>query len=301
MSERQTGPVDGRSAASRTSATPERDPHKLYKKYRSDMAEFLVKSLALMNDAIGPEVGYEEGHPSSAADLERDPFVAIQLQARLLMKKARLHVAAVLTANHNSNLHSLSVQMRPALECAGQVVMVFHNLFISRRPDPDSIAQYLNADYYQTMQRLTRGQLGHDYLLKAIASADPLDPPRKAKRFNESDTVKSLEGGPDWYSFLSNHFHHRNVDALRGPSYLGGVTSNNTAVDQLAFAEFLGYLTHQILVMISHAALSPTTNLETDPFLAKVFALIADRRSTTEAHRNALAAVSPQPNQVAPD
>ena len=268
--------------------------------YRSAMAEVLTKSLSLMAEAIGTDTGEEEFTPGRAADIERDPFVAIQLQARLLVKKARLHVIAALSANRNSNLHSLSVQMRPALECAGQVVLVFHNLFTAMRPDPDAIGRYLNADFYQTMQRLTQGQLGHDYLLKEIASADPAAPRRKAKRFNESDTVKSLEGGPDWYSFLSDRFHHRNVDALEGPSCLGGVMSNNTTVDQLAFAESLGYFAHQILVMVSHAALSPTTNLETDPFLAKVFALIADRRAATEAFRNAMPSVAPAPDQGAP-
>ena len=265
------------------------------------MAAFLNKSLALMNDTIGPEVGYEGVNPGTAADMERDPFLGIQLPARLLMKKARLHVIAVLTANRNSNLHSLAVQMRPALECAGQVVLVFQNLFTAMRPDPDAIAGYLRADYYQTMQRLTRGQLGHDYLLKAIASVGTIPSRRKAKRFNESDTVKSLEGGANWYSYLSDHFQHRNVDALHGTSYSGGVMSNNTVVDQLAFAEFLGYLAHQILVMISHAALSPTTNLETDPFLARVFALMADRRAATDRFRNAMASVSPPPDQTAPD
>ena len=301
VSERQTGSADERGAPSRTTPASEINPHALCVRYRTAMATFLNRALALVNDAIGPEVGYDGVNLGTAAEMERDPFLAIQLPARLLMKKAPLHVIAVLNANRNSNLRSLAVQMGPALECAGQVVLVFHNLFTSMRPDPDAIARYLNADYYQTMQRLTRGRLGHDYLLKAISSADPMAPRRKAKRFSESDTVKSLEGGSDWYSYLSDHFQHRNVEALQGPSYSGGVESNSTAVDQLAFAEFLGYLAHQILVMTSHAALTPTTNLETDPFLKKVFALIADRRAAAEGYRNAMATMSPPRNQSTPD
>ena len=301
MSKRQTGFADGRGASSRTPPASELNPHALCVKYRSAMAAFLNKALALMNDAIGPEVGHEGASLGAAADMEHDPFLAIQLSARLLMKKARLHVVAVLNANRNSNLHSMAVQMRPALECAGQVVLVFHNIFTAVRPAPEAIAQYLNSDYYQTMQRLTRGRLGHDYLLKAINSAEPMAPRRKAKRFRESDKVKSLEGGSDWYSYLSDHFQHRNVDALQGPSYLGGVKSNSTALDQLAFAEFLGYLAHQILVMTSHAALTPTTNLETDPFLNKAFALIGDRRAAAEGYRNAMTTISPPHNHATPD
>ena len=248
-----------------------------------------------MNDAIGPELGYEGVDADTKAEMKQDPFLAIRLQARLLTKKARLHVFAVLTANRNSNLHSLAVQMRPALECAGQVVLVFQNLFTAMRRDPDTVAQYLNSDYIQTMQRLTRGQLG-DHRLKAVATADPMAPRRKAKRFNESDTVKSLEGGSDWYDYLTDHFHRSNRDALRGPSHMGGVRSNGTAVDQLAFARFLGYLAHQMLVMIAHAALSPTTNPETDPFLAKVFALLADRRVAAASYLDALVPIEPPPN-----
>ena len=256
VTERQAGFAD-EGELPRTSAAHLSAPHALCVEYRRAMADFLNQALALMNNAIGPEVGYEGVDAGTAARMEQDPFLAIRLPARLLMQKARLHVFAVLTANRNSNLHSLAVQMRPALECAGQLVLVFHNLFTAMRPDPNAIAQYLNADYYQTMQRLTRGKLSHDYLLKAIATADVMAQRRKAKRFNESDTVKSLEGGPDWYDYLSEHFHHSNLDALRGPSHLGGVRSNSTAADHLAFAECLGYLAHQMLVMIAHATLSP--------------------------------------------
>lgn len=296
VTERQAGSANEGGDLPRTSHAPPSDTRALCVEYRKTMADFLNRALALLNDAIGPELGDEGVDAGTAAKMQQDPFLAIQLQARLLMKKARLHVFAVLTANRNSNLHSLTVQMRPALECAGQVVLVFHNLFTAMRRDPDAIAQYLNADYFQTMQRLTRGKLGDDYLLKAIATADPMSQRRKAKRFDESDTVKSLEGGSDWYDYLSEHFHHSKRDALRGPSHLGGVRFNSTAIDQLAFAEFLGYLAHQILVMIAHAALSPTTNPETDPFLAKVFALLADRRAAAASYRNALAPIAPPPD-----
>ena len=151
------------------------------------------------------------------------------------------------------------------------------------------------------MQRLTRGRLGHDYLLKAINSADPMAPRRKAKRFRESDKVKSLEGGSDWYSYLKRPLPTPQCRRSPRPSYLGGVKSNSTALDQLAFAEFLGYLAHQILVMTSHAALTPTTNPETDPFLKKAFALIGDRRAAAEGYRNAMTTNSPPHNHATPD
>ena len=95
-----------------------------------------------------------------------------------------------------------------------------------------------------------------------------------------------------WYDYLSR-FHHPTLDTLRGPSFLGGVSSNNTRQDQLAFAALLDYLAHQMLVMVSHAALSPTTDLDTDPFLAEVFARLAEKRAETARHRAVLASMCP--------
>ena len=141
-------------------------------KYRGAMAGFLKSSLAFMGHTAGPQTGHPGLDADTKAELDRDSFHVFRLHAILLVRKARLHVIAVLIANRNSNLHSLAVQMRPALECVGQVVSVFHNLFIAS--DPDLVHQYLNADYLQTMQRQTKGHFGRDYLLESIAKADPL-------------------------------------------------------------------------------------------------------------------------------
>ena len=284
----------GDSAVPRIGQDAQMNAGEVCAEYRRVMADFLARSLALMNDAIGLDLGYEGGDKVTTAEWERDPFLVLRLHARLLMKKARLHVVAVLAANRSSNHHSLAVQMRPALECAGQVVLVFHNLFTALRPDPDSVARYINSDYYQTMQCLTKGKLGHDQLLKQIAVVDPMAPHRKGKKsFSESDTVKSLEGGPEWYANLSEYFQHSELEALRGRSFSGGVTSNSTVYDELAFAVFLEYIAHQMLVMIAHGVLSPATNLETDPFLGKVFAVLAERRAATDRYRKALAPIAP--------
>ena len=258
--------------------------------YRAAMAGFLKSSLAFMGHTAGPQTGHPGLDADTTAELERDPFHVFRLHAVLLVRKARLHVLAVLVANHNSNLHSLAVQMRPALECAGQVVSIFNGLFIAS--DPDSVGKYLNADYLQTMQRYTKGQLGRDHLLESIAKVDPLGFHRKPKRLYESDKVQSLEGGPAWYDYLSR-FHHPEIDTLRGPSFLGGVGSISTPHEQLAFAALLDYLALQMLVMVAHAALSPSTDPGTDPFLAKVFARTAEKRAATRRHRAALTSIFP--------
>ena len=274
------------------------EPHHLYpqlvSEYRAAMAGFLKSSLPLMVRSAGSETSHPGFDDDTIAEFERDPFHVFRVTAGVLMRKARLHVIAVLVANRDSNLHSLAVQMRPALECAGQVVSVFHNLFIEK--DSNALGQYFNADYLQTMQRLSKGEVDRSDLLETIAKADPQGSRRKPKRLLQSAKVRSLEGGPSMYEYLSL-FHHPKLGTLRGPSCTGGVSSNNTLGDQLAFATLLDYLAHQMLVMIAHAALSPTTDLDTDPFIAKVFAQLAEKRAATQHHRALLPAVfsTPEP------
>ncbi len=260
----------------------------LVSEYRAAMAGFLKSSLPLMVRSAGSETSHPGLDENTIAEFERDPFHVFRVHAAVLMRKARLHVIAVLVANRDGNLHSLAVQMRPALECAGQVVSVFHKLLIEK--DSSALGQYFNADYLQTMQRVSKGQVDRSYFLDTIAKADPLGSRRKPKRLLQSAKVRSLEGSPGMYDYLSL-FHHPKLGTLRGPSCTGGVSSNDTLSDQLAFATLLDYLAHQMLVMIAHAALSPTTDSDTDPFIATVFAQLAEKRAATQHHRALLSAI----------
>ena len=87
--------------------------------YRAAIAGFLESSLPLMVHTAGSQTGRPGLDADTRAELERNSFHVFRLHAVLLVRKARLHVIAVLAANRNSNLHSLAVRMRPALECAG--------------------------------------------------------------------------------------------------------------------------------------------------------------------------------------
>ena len=216
---------DGDGDAAKTGPAAHANTHAIATDYRAAMAAFLEAALRLLNDAIGPEPGYEGDSPDARAELQRDPFNAFRLQARLLMTKSRLHVFAVLAANHASNLHSLAVQMRPALECAGQVVLVYRELFIAINPDPNSVLRYVNRGLLPDHVAFHQRPESERQLIDKITAADPMGSRLKARRFNESDTVKPLDGGPGFYSYLSNCFQHSTPNELRGPSHGGGVMS----------------------------------------------------------------------------
>ena len=118
-----------------------------------------------------------------------------------------------------------STEMRPALECAGQVVSMFKDLYGKAPGAENRISRYLNADYYQTIIRLSRGQMDHREILEQINAAVPTrsEPVRKIRSFRESEKVKDLEFGEIWYGHLSDCFFHSELPALKNHSYFGGV------------------------------------------------------------------------------
>ena len=104
-------------------------------RYCAGVAQLLLKLVAVTGEIERSlDVAGDGGESSTRAVLEDDPTAIFRLMCTLLLRKARLHAIAVLRANETGNVHSLAVQMRPVLECAGQVVLIFHNLMIER-PD----------------------------------------------------------------------------------------------------------------------------------------------------------------------
>ena len=227
-------------------------------RYRAGTARVLAGSIAQsgeierrLNAAVDGDVA------SKRADLERDPNGALRMMCALLLRKARLHMVAVVRANATCNVHSLAVQARPVLECAGQVVLLFHNTVIAPEKGEGVVGGYLNADFYGTIIRLTKGEVGHQELLGMISSAsgEP-EGGRSGARLRQSDKVDMLNGGKDWYDYLSEYFCHGNGN-LRGDSWQGGVVSTNTRRDEFACAGIMDYLVNQVAVMNAYAMLCP--------------------------------------------
>lgn len=193
---------------------------------------------------------------SLQAILERESTGAYRLYCALLLHKAGLHMGAVVRANERANVHSLAVQMRPILECAGQVVHIFHNLMVEpkREVGRRAILEYANADFYETTIRLTKGDIGQGELLKTISEAATMwaTNVRGFRRLTKTSKVAKLQGGEAWYRYLSDHFCHGKAD-WTGPSWRGGVGPR----DGFTFAGFMDYLVEQVAVMNLYASLCP--------------------------------------------
>ena len=150
-------------------------------------------------------------------------------QAATTAAGSELHTVAVLRANETNNLHSLAVQMRPVLECAGQVVFYFHNRMIApdllmvRERALEVVGDRLNADHYQTFRARTKGKVSPEELREVEAQeaaaafvGAPKPKTRKGGRLNQADKVAMLQGGQEWCRYLSDHFSHGKVANWRG-------------------------------------------------------------------------------------
>lgn len=216
--------------------------------------------------------------------------MALETTTGLLVRKACLHVTAALSANEASNMHSLAAQMRPALECAGQVVTTMKDLIAGSSKDNSAMLSRAKDDYYKTITRLTQGQINPRDLLPNIAKVqlanDEINPAKG--RFQLQDTVKDLEFGREWYSHLSECFFHPDLSLLKGRSYCGGVQLDNSADDRIAFGFLLDYLTDQVLIMIRYAAMcTPETKVKKQHYMRAV-ALAKEKRKGLASYRGTL-------------
>ena len=246
-------------------------------------------------------LGKTKGDIASASSFpETDPARVYRIISTLLLSKARIHTLAVLRANETNNMHSLAVQARPVLECAGQVVLIFHHLIIA--PDVqmeperaiDKVTSHLDADYYQTLIRATKGNVGHEELLQKITEAAeaaaksfgmPIPERRKGKPMRQADKVAMLPGGKNWYDYLSKYFCHGDAN-WTGPSWQGGVGSMDLT-HELTFMGLMLYLVDQVAVMNAYASLCPVAGDDAggraDAALARLCKVRADSATLLNA------------------
>ena len=259
-------------------------------RYRTGMANLLAKLVGSVGETERwLPVATEGDKASSLADSEGDPSVPFQTMGVLLLRMAQLHMIAVLRANQNGNVHSLAVQMRPVLECAGQVVFIFHNLMIDPERGPSEVSSYLNADYYRTYIGLIEGDDRHEQLLTQIlnASGRSKEELGKVRGLRQADKVKPLKGGQDWYRYLSEYFCHGRAD-WRGHSLQGGVTSVNTVQDEYALAGLMDYLVNQVAVMNAYAALCPVAGEMAHERIESTLAQLHEVRAATKSFKDDL-------------
>lgn len=241
------------------------------RRWRASMAGLLAEVLET-TDQLERWLGVADGFLDTSRRVEERICPVAQLGSTfaLVLRKARTHAEAVLRANAGNSMHSLGVQMRTVLECAGQVVYALHYLrFAPEAQDPvramETFGNRINADFYQTFRRAVRGLSKKRLREMAVEAQEaaarnagaPAPTGRRTWALRQTDKADTLRGGRDWYSHLSSHFMHGGEVDWDGSSWRGGVVSNDSFEDELGFLLSLDYLTGQVATMNAYAALFP--------------------------------------------
>ncbi len=263
--------------------------------YRTGMANLLAELV----DAVEAteqwlNVDVEGDEASARVVLKGHPTGVFRIICAQLLRKAKLHMIAMLRANESNNVHSLAVQMRPVLECAGQVVLVFHNLMFEPEHGERAFHRYIIADYYRTIIGMSKGKVSHEQLLTQIKETSGMleAEVEKGSSLKQADKVASLDGGKAWYDYLSKYFRHGDGD-WRGLSWQGGVSSVNTVQDEYAFAGLMDYLVNQVAVMNAYAALCPMSGRVEHGRIESTLAHLQEIRAVTRELRDRARLVIP--------
>ena len=237
--------------------------------YRGTMVRYLGEAQEMIGQLLSG-ADFEGAFPHIFGNPENDPRIALRNENGLLLRKAQLHIEAVLRANKSNNLHSLAVQMRVVLECAAQVRSKANSVC---EGSPEALARTLNtteSDYQYAMLAASRGQVDLKTIRDGIANARRgigQHGVERPKRVTVADRIESLSGGSGWYDYLSEFFCHPEADVLAGSVFLGGVVSAGASELHLTFAVFLEYLTNEVMVMLAGSGvLLIAINGDTQPF-----------------------------------
>lgn len=238
--------------------------------YRNTMVEYLTESQEMIQQLLS-EADFECSFPYIFGNpKEVNAEVSVQSECGLMLRKAQLHIEAVLRANSYNNLHSLAVHMRVILECAAQVVS---QASAAHDGTEKSVRKALNAleyDFQSAMFRLARGGISRNEILDMIIVAregieeESNESPTKV---SIHDKIDFLPSGRDCYDFLSTRFCHSNGVVLAGVSHLGGLSTIDPKANDYTLAILLDYLTSQIVrMLVSYGFLLIAINGDKGPF-----------------------------------
>ena len=230
---------------------------------RTALINHFEEAQRLLQPALA-EVNYDEFWASDfkeASDEAQERF-ALCFEG-LCLQKAGIHIAAVLRANEQNNVHALGVHARILIECAAELALVGHSAV---EGTPGMLNRVLNLqefDSHQLLRRITRGQISREELEASTTRAREaigLFDGKQPKGRTIADRVSILTQGKMWYDYLSRAFCDSTVDALRRSPGLGGVLPAPERQFDLAFAVILNCaLTYVCQMLLAYGAIRINT------------------------------------------
>ena len=220
--------------------------------YRKIAVGFLEESLRMIQHALA-EVDFEDSFPDIFGEPHGDSVTITRNRCGLFLRKAEMHLPAVLRAHEDNNIHSLGVHARVIQECVANVQMAGSVVREGTQKRRDWLINALEYDHRRTLLSLEHRNFSADEirdrttdLRKRTGRRD--DRPPTVVRI--TDKVATMEKGRDWYEHLSESFAHTPENALTALSFNGGVASRDPEVDDISFAALLDTLTCQIVSML---------------------------------------------------
>lgn len=249
--------------------------------YRETMGRFTREATAMISGILSDadfksDFPHIFGHPD-----EFGAEVNLQNHCGLFLKKALLHGAGAIAADQSGNLHSLAVQLRVVLECAGPVLSWAHLAGSKNSRHFKRILNITEYDITSTLKGLLGSGFDVDDLQPSILGARQqigVQRQGRPKRVTIADKVEALAGGVNWYNFLSEHFCKVDPDALDRPSVLGGVVRPPREIEAAAFGFFLAYLADLLIQMAAGYGLIATTPSEDSRPFDDAIALLERKR-----------------------
>ena len=221
--------------------------------YRTAVVEHLREShrviTQLLEDAdFDDAFPFVFGHPD-----DNTAELAVHAELALLLRKAQMHITAVIHANRTDNLHSIAVHTRVILECSAQVSGLAH---AASEGSTKALRRVLNAseyDFRDSMMRMYRGRVTEDELHQLIIDARTRSDDTSTaspRKVTIAARLQHVRDGKKWYDFLSEHFCGERTGDLSGLSMFGGVVTSGTKADCIAIEVLLGYVAEYTALML---------------------------------------------------
>ena len=252
---------------------------------REALVDHLQEAQGLLRRTLA-DVDFDEFSSKDPGELSKEEAGRGVLYIQgLSLLKARIHIAAVLRANEQNNVHSLGVHARVLIECAAEVAVTGH-LAVERTPK--ALERVLNAqelDTHQLLRRITRGQISREELEASTTRAREgigLFDGKQPRRTTIADRVSVLTEGKMWYDYLSRGFCDSGVDALRKSPGSGGILPAPEWQFDLAFTVILNCtITYVCQMLLAYGALRIRTGAGSELFDAA--SSLFDRARATAA------------------
>lgn len=248
---------EGVEAAHREGAPVQDEVHTpMTTDYRTALTNLLGECLDL-GDALLADADFD----SSPQLFGPAPQEFVRSRAALLLRKAQIHMAAVLRASEANNLHSLAVHMRVVLECCARVESETQALLRDRERGQQGTftgsehARFADAEVREVLLKLTRGGASDEDIHVMITGArrsvgdEGTDMPKPSTL---SALLDVLPGGRSWYAHLADGFCHPAMSALRHEQpFFGSVETVDPVASERASMACLDYLTDRAIGLLA--------------------------------------------------